>query len=74
MKLITILKQFKIKPDNGKADEAMINAFIDFLKHPKPDNRSGLAARNSVAIGDMATSSLRNGSIPKAIEPFKFGC
>jgi predicted dehydrogenase len=44
---------------HGGADPRIINEFIDFIRDGKATNTSPVAARNAIAVGCMATESLR---------------
>lgn len=52
---------------HGGADPKIVDEFVRFLRTDCKINTSPIAARYSVAVGCMATESLRNGSVPKDI-------
>ena len=52
---------------HGGADPKIVEEFIRFLRTDCKINTSPIAARYSVAVGCMATESIRNGSVPKDI-------
>ena len=54
---------------HGGADPKIIAEFIRFLLTGCKINTSPIAARHSVAVGCLASESLRNGSVPKDIPP-----
>ncbi len=49
---------------HGGADPLIIDAFLNYLKTGEHDGATPLDARQSVAVGVMATKSLRNGNVP----------
>ena len=58
-----------VEGGHGGSDPAIINAFIRFVRDGVIPNTSPVAARNAVAAGVMGHQSMRNGNIPKDIQP-----
>lgn len=56
---------------HGGADPQTVDAFIRYLKTGINDGATPLDARNSVAVGCLATDSLRNGNQPHDIPPYR---
>ena len=46
------------------ADPSIVREFLDYIRHGAKITTSAVATRYSVAVGCMATHSLRNGGIP----------
>ncbi len=49
---------------HGGADPQIVDAFVNYLKTGEHDGATPLDARNAVAVGCLATQSLRNGNQP----------
>jgi predicted dehydrogenase len=56
---------------HGGADPQIVQRFIDYVREGVVPNTSPLAARNAVAAGVMATESIRDGSKPKFVKPYR---
>jgi len=54
---------------HGGSDPAIVAEFLRFVRDGTPITTSPIAARNSVATACEATHSIRNGSIPRNVEP-----
>jgi predicted dehydrogenase len=54
---------------HGGADPLNIEAFLNYLKTGKHDGAKPIDARQAVAVGVLATQSLRNGNVPYDIPP-----
>ena len=65
-----------IRPNDGMhggADELIVNGFLEYLKTGKHDGAEPKDARQAVAVGVMATKSLREGNVPFDIPPLPGG-
>ena len=61
---------YKLKPvagSHGGADGPIIDNFLDFVVNGAETNANPIAARNSVATGDLGHYSMRNGNVPMDI-------
>jgi hypothetical protein len=54
---------------HGGGDPSIVAEFLRYVREGGSIKTSPIAARYSVAAGCMATESLRNGSMPKAVPP-----
>ncbi len=54
---------------HGGSDELIVEDFLHFVRGEKPSGGCPLAARMAVAVGCLATQSLREGSMPLDIPP-----
>lgn len=58
---------------HGGADPLIVREFVDYVRNDGNISVSPVAARNAVAVGVMATESLRNGSEPRNVKPVSEG-
>ncbi|MCC0094428.1 Gfo/Idh/MocA family oxidoreductase [Streptomyces flavotricini] len=54
---------------HGGADPLLIDEFLRFVRHGGATDTSPVAARMAVAVGCMATESLRDGGTPRRVPP-----
>ncbi|WP_426625313.1 Gfo/Idh/MocA family protein [Leifsonia sp. McL0607] len=54
---------------HADADEITVREFLRHLAYGEPISVSPVAAREAVAVGDLATRSLRDGSTPREVPP-----
>jgi len=58
-----------IDGEHGGADPLVVNDFLSFIQGEPSTGASTVDARMSVAVGCLATESLRNGNLPQDIPP-----
>ncbi|MFD5889891.1 Gfo/Idh/MocA family protein [Streptomyces sp. NPDC060334] len=58
---------------HGGADPLLIDEFLRFVRHGGATDTSPVAARMAVAAGCLATTSLRDGGIPRRVPPLDPG-
>ncbi len=68
-----VYRKFSGLGGHGGADKHIVDRFLDYIQKGTKPNTSPIAARQSVAVGCMATDSLRNGNTPQVIPPLPEG-
>ncbi len=68
-----VFRKFSGLGGHGGADKHIVDRFLDFIQHGTKPNTSPVAARQAVAVGCMATESVRGGNVPQEIPPLPAG-